>query len=76
MRTSQTKERLRGEVGVDFLFVDTEHGGFNLETVQDLVGAARQAGVTPFVRVGETLYSLVARVLDVGARRSLPTATA
>lgn len=60
--------RLLAAAGFDFLFVDTEHGGFNLETVQDLVGAANQAGITPFVRVGEMLYSLVARLLDVGAQ--------
>jgi len=60
--------RLLAAAGFDYLFVDTEHGGFNLETVQDLVSAANQSGITPLVRVGELLYSLVARSLDVGAQ--------
>jgi len=60
--------RLMAAVGFDYLFIDSEHGGFSLETVQDLVIASNQAGITPFVRVGEMLYSLVTRVLDVGAQ--------
>jgi 2-keto-3-deoxy-L-rhamnonate aldolase RhmA len=60
--------RLLAAAGFDYLFVDTEHGGFDIETVQDLVGAANQAGITPFVRVCELRYSLVARALDVGAQ--------
>jgi len=60
--------RLFAAVGFDYLFIDSEHGGFSLETVQDLVVASNQSGITPFVRVGEMLYSLVTRVLDVGAQ--------
>ncbi|MBA3441103.1 MAG: aldolase [Pyrinomonadaceae bacterium] len=60
--------RLLAAVGFDYLFIDSEHGGFSLETVQDLVMASNESGITPFVRVGEMLYSLVTRVLDVGAQ--------
>jgi 2-keto-3-deoxy-L-rhamnonate aldolase RhmA len=60
--------RLLAAAGFDFLFIDTEHGGFDLETVQDLVRASNPSGITPLVRVSELLYSLVARVLDVGAQ--------
>jgi len=60
--------RLFAAVGFDYLFIDSEHGGFSLETVQDLVIASNQSGITPFVRVGEMHYSLVTRVLDVGAQ--------
>ena len=60
--------RLLAAAGFDYLFVDMEHGGFNLETVQDVVAAAGQAGITPLVRVAELRYSLVARTLDVGAQ--------
>lgn len=60
--------RLLAAVGFDYLFIDAEHGGFSLETVQDLVVASNQSGITPFVRVGEMLYSHVTRVLDVGAQ--------
>lgn len=54
--------------GFDFVFIDMEHGTFTLETMQDIAVAAVGAGITPIVRVGELLYSLVARVLDGGAQ--------
>jgi 2-keto-3-deoxy-L-rhamnonate aldolase RhmA len=60
--------RMLAAVGFDYLFIDTEHGGFSMETVQDLVVASNQSGITPFVRVGEMHYSLVTRVLDIGAQ--------
>jgi 2-dehydro-3-deoxyglucarate aldolase/4-hydroxy-2-oxoheptanedioate aldolase len=60
--------RLLAAVGFDYLFVDTEHGGFSIETVQDVLVASNESGITPFVRVGELHYSLVTRVLDVGAQ--------
>ncbi len=60
--------RLFAAVGFDYLFIDSEHGGFSLETVQDFVVAANHAGITPFVRVGEMSYSLVTKALDVGAQ--------
>ncbi|HWB84058.1 MAG TPA: aldolase/citrate lyase family protein [Bryobacteraceae bacterium] len=54
--------------GFDYVFIDMEHGTFDLETVHDMVAAAVQAEITPIVRVGELLYSLVARLLDSGAQ--------
>src|ERR1039457_3865104 len=54
--------------GFDYVFLDMEHGAFDLETVQDMIAASVGAGITPIVRVGELLYSLVARLLDAGAQ--------
>jgi 2-dehydro-3-deoxyglucarate aldolase/4-hydroxy-2-oxoheptanedioate aldolase len=54
--------------GFDYVFIDMEHGSFNLETVQDMIAAANAVGITPIVRVAELLYSLVARLLDSGAQ--------
>jgi 2-keto-3-deoxy-L-rhamnonate aldolase RhmA len=54
--------------GFDYVFIDMEHGAFDLETVYDMIGASVKAGITPIVRVGELLYSLVARLLDAGAQ--------
>lgn len=54
--------------GFDYAFIDMEHGAFDLETVQDMIRASNDAGITPIVRVGELLYSLVARLLDAGAQ--------
>jgi 2-dehydro-3-deoxyglucarate aldolase/4-hydroxy-2-oxoheptanedioate aldolase len=60
--------RVFAAAGFDFVFVDGEHAGFDLETIQDVAAAAVGAGITPVVRVCELLYSQVARVLDVGAQ--------
>ncbi len=54
--------------GFDYVFIDMEHGSYDLETVQDMIAACNQTGITPIVRVGELLYSLVARLLDAGAQ--------
>ncbi len=60
--------RVFAAAGFDYFFIDAEHGGFDLETIQDMISAGAQAGITPLVRVGELHYSLVARFLDVGAQ--------
>jgi 2-keto-3-deoxy-L-rhamnonate aldolase RhmA len=60
--------RLFAAAGFDYLFLDAEHTSFDLETMHDMVAAAAQTGITPLVRPGELLYSLVARVLDIGAQ--------
>jgi 2-keto-3-deoxy-L-rhamnonate aldolase RhmA len=54
--------------GFDYVFIDMEHGAFDLETVQDMIRASLDTGITPIVRVAELLYSLVARLLDAGAQ--------
>jgi 2-dehydro-3-deoxyglucarate aldolase/4-hydroxy-2-oxoheptanedioate aldolase len=54
--------------GFDYVFIDMEHGAYDLETVQDMIKASHDAGITPIVRVGELLYSLCARLLDNGAQ--------
>jgi len=60
--------RTLGAAGMDWTFLDAEHGGFDLETLQDLSRAAVQSGVCPIVRVADLQYSLVARALDCGAQ--------
>jgi 2-dehydro-3-deoxyglucarate aldolase/4-hydroxy-2-oxoheptanedioate aldolase len=54
--------------GFDYVFIDMEHGSFNLETVHDMIIASNLAGITPIVRVGEVQYTLCARLLDQGAQ--------
>jgi 2-dehydro-3-deoxyglucarate aldolase/4-hydroxy-2-oxoheptanedioate aldolase len=54
--------------GFDYVFIDLEHGSFDLETTHDMIVAANGSGITPIVRVAELLYSLVARLLDAGAQ--------
>jgi 2-dehydro-3-deoxyglucarate aldolase/4-hydroxy-2-oxoheptanedioate aldolase len=60
--------RTFGAAGFDYVFIDMEHGSYDLETAQDMIAASNGAGITPIVRVGELLYSLVARLLDSGAQ--------
>lgn len=65
---SQDVVRILAAAGFHWAFIDTEHGGFDLETVQDVCRIAPLVGLTPIVRVGELNYSLVARALDCGAQ--------
>lgn len=59
--------RLLAAAGFDWAFVDTEHGGFGIETVQDICRVARLCGLAPIVRVADIQYSLISRSLDCGA---------
>src|SRR5579885_965432 len=53
--------------GFDYVFIDMEHGAYDLETVQEMIQSSLAAGITPIVRVCELHYSLIARLLDAGA---------
>ncbi len=65
---SQDVPRILAAAGFHWTFIDTEHGGFDLETVQDLCRISVLTGLCPIVRVAELQYSLVTRALDVGAQ--------
>lgn len=56
--------RILKAAGLHWAFIDTEHGNFDLETVQDLCRVSSLIGFTPVVRVGDLQYHLVARALD------------
>ena len=60
--------RLLAAAGFHWTFIDTEHGGFGLETVQDVCRTANLAGIAPIVRVADLQSPLVARALDCGAQ--------
>ena len=64
---SQEVLKLLAAAGFHWAFIDCEHGGFDLETVQDLCRIAPYVNFTPLVRVADLQYALVARALDVGA---------
>ncbi len=59
--------RMFAAAGFDWIFIDTEHGGFTIEAVQDLVRTSLLTPITPIVRVSDLQYTLVARALDQGA---------
>lgn len=54
--------------GYDWLFIDLEHGPFDLETAQQLSIAALTQGITPLVRVADLSPHLSTRILDAGAQ--------
>jgi 2-dehydro-3-deoxyglucarate aldolase/4-hydroxy-2-oxoheptanedioate aldolase len=60
--------KLLAAAGFQWAFIDTEHGGFDLETVQDICRVSQLAGLCPIVRVADLQYALVARSLDCGAQ--------
>jgi len=59
--------RILAHAGFDWTYIDTEHGAFGIETVNQLCRAASDAGLCPVVRVADLQYALVARALDNGA---------
>lgn len=67
MRSGEATRALAA-AGFHWVFLDTEHGGLDLETVQDLARACANAGLCPLVRVPDLQYALVARALDCGAQ--------
>src|SRR4051795_12378834 len=60
--------KILAAAGFHWAFIDTEHGGFDLETVQDVCRISVLVGLSPIVRVPDLQYSLVARSLDCGAQ--------
>lgn len=59
--------RILKAAGFDWAFLDTEHGNFDLETIQDICRVASLVELTPIVRVADLQYHLVARAFDCGA---------
>lgn len=53
--------------GHDFLFVDAQHGIFDLETVESIAGAASSSGLAVLVRVAGPDDDDIGRLLDCGA---------
>ncbi len=60
--------RFAANAGFDFLFIDSEHGAFNMQEGTALCRAALDAGVTPVVRVCGFDHHLCTQYLDNGAQ--------
>ena len=54
--------------GLDYVIIDTEHGCLSVETTADMIVAAENGGLAPYVRIGDISRPSVLRMLDVGAR--------
>jgi 4-hydroxy-2-oxoheptanedioate aldolase len=52
--------------GFDYFFLDSEHGAFHLETIQDICLVAREAGIVPILRVPGLDEAHLFRPLDAG----------
>lgn len=59
--------RILKAAGFDYAYLDGEHGGYGIETVQDICRVAGLVGLTVFTRVADMQYDLIARVLDCGS---------
>src|ERR1700687_4179792 len=68
MLRSPEVPRILAAAGLAWTYLDSEHGCFDLETLQDLIRAANDSGLCPIVRVADLQYPLVARALDFGAQ--------
>ena len=57
--------------GVDFVWLDLEHGGispYDSVSMENLVRCAENAGLTALVRVPENNPTMIARILDTGVQ--------
>lgn len=54
--------------GFDFFLVDAEHGNMDYGAVAALMTVAREAGVTPMVRIPEVRREVVLKYMEMGAR--------
>jgi len=63
-----------GELGLDFVWLDFEHGGpdpWDGPTVENLLRAAERSGIEPLVRLPASKPTLVRKALDLGVRTVL-----
>jgi 4-hydroxy-2-oxoheptanedioate aldolase len=56
-----------GAAGFDFVWIDAEHGSFDLQTAVEMFRAADAQGITPLFRVPSLDAASIMRVLDGGA---------
>ncbi len=59
---------LAGELGYDFLYIETEHFAYNEETIESLVRAAQLTGITPWVRILDLSAERIGHMLDIGVQ--------
>lgn len=65
---TQSHIECMGELGLDYVIIDTEHGPYDTENMINLIRGAERAGITPFVRVANTDHKEIQRCLDQGAK--------
>ncbi len=68
---SPTVMEFCGELGLDFVWLDLEHGGpdpWHAGSLERLLLAAERTGIDPLVRLPDTDPTLVRKALDLGVR--------
>lgn len=58
---------MAGVAGFDYVWIDSEHGSFDIETAVQMFRAADAVGITPLLRVPSHDRSFIMRALDGGA---------
>jgi len=53
--------------GLDFIIIDTEHGGFDYSTLSGMIMNSRQCGLTVIVRLADNQRRDIIRMMDMGA---------
>lgn len=53
--------------GLDFVIIDTEHGGFDYSTLSGMIMNARLCGLTVIIRIPDNQRRDVTRMMDMGA---------
>jgi 2-dehydro-3-deoxyglucarate aldolase len=72
---SPTLVEFYGDLGVDFVWLDFEHGGpdpWDAATVENLLRAADGTGTELLVRLPDTSPTLVRKALDLGVKNVFP----
>jgi len=59
--------QILASAGLDFFFVDMEHGAYDLAIAADIIRTARLEGICPLVRAPDSRYAPLGRILDIGA---------
>ncbi len=52
---------------LDFVFIDSEHGPFDMESIVEIIRAGELVGFTPVARVGDPTHKEIQRVTNAGA---------
>ncbi|MFZ5814415.1 MAG: HpcH/HpaI aldolase family protein [Bacillota bacterium] len=65
--TAPALVEMAGFAGFDFVIIDNEHGPAGIETTENMIRAAKAAGIVPLVRVSGANVQEILRTLDVGA---------
>jgi len=61
-----TVTEIMGDIGFDYLWIDTEHTSMTLEDLRNHLVAARATGVSPIVRVPEVSQVKAKPILEMG----------